>query len=485
MQQKIKEIELILEQYQVEMQQNLCKLLQIESVLAEAGESCPFGVEIGRALDFVLGLAAGWGFVCENDHGYVGLVDWGSSDFQIGVLTHIDVVPAGSGWQTDPFCPRIIDGRIVARGAIDDKGPLMAVLYAFRAIKESGVALPVTLRHIIGTNEENGSQCLAYFLKHHTPPAISFSPDAEFPLIHGEKGILQCALLPDLTKAGETDGSSQVEDMILRWAKGGTAVNIIPDEAEACLKLTTRGKELFLQAYNQFEDKDGIAYDEKNGEVLVHAIGQAAHGSLPDSGYNAVALLLRFLSCLPLSGANGKYCRDIAHLMAYANDGGGLDMKLSDEYSCLTAAITMLNIKEIAVKDQESYAMMDMRFPVSMAGESIINKLHAGTAAYNIVLGKCLLKEPHFLPVHHPLVRQLLMVYKNITGDDSPPLVIGGGTYAREMKNSVAFGPVFPGEVSLAHHKGESISCENLLKLAKIYAVALCLLADMPKELFL
>ena len=96
-----------------------------------------------------------------------------------------------SNWKSDPFTAEIRDGRIYGRGAIDDKGPAVAVLYALRAIRESGIPLRKNVRFLLGCNEENGSTDLEYYMARHAMPPQVFTPDGSYPIIHLEKGMLR------------------------------------------------------------------------------------------------------------------------------------------------------------------------------------------------------------------------------------------------------------------------------------------------------
>ena len=129
------------------------------------------------------------GLFTRNCEGYAGYADLpGKSEKQIALITHLDVVPEGSGWTGDPFCMTLRDGFAVGRGTADDKGPAVITLYAAKFFKEQGVKLPYTLRVLFGTNEETGMQDVDYYLAHYPQPAFCFSPDARFPVGYAEKG---------------------------------------------------------------------------------------------------------------------------------------------------------------------------------------------------------------------------------------------------------------------------------------------------------
>ncbi|WP_158167999.1 M20 family metallopeptidase [Mycolicibacterium smegmatis] len=77
------------------------------------------------------------------------------------MLGHTDVVPAGTGWTTDPFGGVLRDGRIYGRGTSDMKGGLAAALAAMAALRGAGLSGPVELAALVD-EEENGKGIRAY-----------------------------------------------------------------------------------------------------------------------------------------------------------------------------------------------------------------------------------------------------------------------------------------------------------------------------------
>jgi len=81
---------------------------------------------------------------------------------------HYDVQPAkmADGWSADPFEPGVVDGKIIARGAADDKGPMMMVLSAIELLNELG-SLPVNFKVIVEGEEEASGDAIFKFVESH------------------------------------------------------------------------------------------------------------------------------------------------------------------------------------------------------------------------------------------------------------------------------------------------------------------------------
>ena len=130
------------------------------------------------------------GFVTLDDQGYAGHIDIGNHSEYFGILGHLDVVPVNKvGWDSDPFEVVIKDGKLFGRGVADDKGPLIAGYYAAKIIHDLNLPVKKTIRVIFGCDEERGSSCVRHYFENHEYPSMGFTPDAEFPVVYGEKGM--------------------------------------------------------------------------------------------------------------------------------------------------------------------------------------------------------------------------------------------------------------------------------------------------------
>jgi len=463
-------IQKLIEEQQEAIIDLLTQWVAIESVKQPPEPGAPFGPALRRMLDKALADAADMGFTVRDWDGYVGDVTLGDcpEEETVAILAHIDVVPAGEGWSRPPFGALLEDGRLYARGAIDDKGPMVAVLYAMRAVKEAGLPLKRPVRHIIGADEECDFRCVEYYLRHESQPAFGFVPDADFPLVFAEKGISHFRVFRSPAAPAE-DG-----DLELLSLRGGSVVNAVPAQAAARLKVNSTGRAGLERALAAFAQKERLSLRWEGETLKISAEGRAAHASVPEDGLNAVALLLNFLNGLTIVPAEAAlFIRALYQLFGGESSGFGAGVAASDEMSGpLTLSLDLIEMGE-----GKAEAKLDMRYPVTAEFPALWQKLKAACAAQGLQAEAEQHKEPLFTERESPLARTLLRVYREITGDASPPLAVGGGTYSRAMKNFVAFGPLFPGKEKRAHRADEYIETEELLLLTKIYAEAIYQLA--------
>jgi succinyl-diaminopimelate desuccinylase len=452
-----------IDEYFDELVKNLQEFIKIPSVLDEEkmDESFPFGPKIDEALRWILKKGEELGLKTKNVDGYAGYVEIGNGPEMVGILGHIDVVPAGTGWSVDPFEGQIKEGKLYGRGSIDDKGPTLAVLYALKAIEDSHLPVSKRARFIIGTDEETGARCIKHYLEKEEQPVCGFSPDAEFPIIYAEKGILRFELIKNFD---DSPGS----EVILKKIRGGTRVNVVPDYAEAVIEGVDDQK---IESKIREHGLAGKIYIEKSLEgVILKAKGISAHASYPGDGENAIQILLNFLTLIDFGGKEAKTFIDaVAGRLKMESDGKTLGISCSDEIS---GALT-INLGVADFYEKRGSLKFDIRYPVTEDGNDIIANLKK---AFDD-LGAEFLINQHKLPLYvepeNGFIKKLQGVYKEMTGDEPKLLSIGGGTYCRNVKNTVSFGPVFPGQKELAHQKDEYIALEDLRRIAKIYVQAI------------
>ncbi|MEW9095942.1 MAG: dipeptidase PepV [Clostridiaceae bacterium] len=443
------------------------EILRIKSIEDESKEGMPFGEGVSKALEYALSLSKKMGFETKNLDGYIGYAEYGEGEDYIAVLGHLDVVPEGDGWKYPPYGAEIHEGKIYARGALDDKGPIIAALYGLKAIKDIGLPLSKRVRIIFGTNEETGSGEMKYYLKHEKPPVAGFTPDAMYPLIFAEKGILSFNLTKEL-KVLET------EDFSIKYIKGGQRVNMVPDYCE--VGIWSREKDVIIKAldkFKQFNDYNLTAHI-KSDMLVIKCIGISAHGSTPELGVNAIMQMFKFLETLPICKA------DIFDFIKFMNDkigcetnGKSLGVHLKDEDS----GELSFNVGTVELKDEKIVVRINIRYPVSFKMEDVVGPMEKVLKDREITMEDISHQKPLYFPKDHPLIKTLLSVYSEQTGDNREPIAIGGGTYAKEMPNIVAFGPIFPGKPDLDHQANEYIEIEDLIINTKIYAHAIYELA--------
>ena len=414
--------------------ESLKQLCSIESVAGvDIGENAPYGKGSAEALDFMLSLCESFGFrtKCCADH-RCGWAEIGEGEEIVGILGHLDVVPAGTGWDYPAYGLTEDGDRIYGRGVVDDKGPTMACVYAMKDLLDSGVKLDRRVRIVFGQSEETGVwDDMEYYKANEEPITFGFTPDADFPAIYGEKRILCFDL-----KLSDADG------LVIN---GGSASNMVADRCSASVT------------------RDGTVTEWETS-------GRAAHASTPEDGVNAISALMEKLGeVIPAHPFVSFYRKYIG----LAFNGENMGCALADEQS---GALTM-NVGMVRTDDSGITLTVDVREPVTFSDRAVLDPVEAAAAEYGLRVVVTENTPAVYMDKNGPVITKLLEVYRAETGDLSEPTVIGGGTYARAMDNIVAFGPMQPGRELTEHQKNEYILKEDLLLVRKIYRNAICALA--------
>ena len=445
--------------------------IQIKSVkdVEHAAPGAPFGPGIKDALEWTLALGEKFGFSVKNVEGYAGHIEMGTGEL-LGILGHIDVVPEGDGWSVPPYSGTIKDGKILGRGALDDKGPSLTALFAMKAIKDAGIPLNMRVRLILGTDEESGWADMDYYLKKEEVPQIGFAPDAEFPVIHAEKGILHLELSQSYTKPFTH----------LVRVQGGERANIVPDVCEVTVKGITG--EIITNKLKEFSFPKGVSAklgsSTTDQETKLTFRGVGAHGSLPQNGKNAVLYACQFLQTLPLDAEEQHILDFILTHPGTGFYGEGFGIALSDEPSGKLS----LNLGILELTSDYVRFVIDIRYPVTFKRDDIYLPIEKIAKTEKLSLKVLTHQEAHHVPKDSALVQSLLKAYADVTGLEPFAFAIGGGTYAKALPQGVAFGPVFPGEPDGIHCPDEYISIEKLLITTKVYAQAILNLAADPEN---
>ncbi|WP_456277942.1 dipeptidase PepV [Bacillus sp. AK128] len=439
--------------------------LQIESILDEEtkGDHSPFGSGIDQALQFLLQKGSNDGFTVKNVDGYAGHIEFGEGEELVGVLCHIDVVPPGDGWTSPPFSAEIRDGKIFARGALDDKGPTMAAYYALKIVKELNIDVNKRIRIIIGTDEESNWQCVEHYFKKEEMPNLGFAPDADFPIIYAEKGILDCVLKQESTS--QTGESTYT----LHSFNSGRRLNMVPDLALATIQ---GNPSVIKEKYEEFLRKSELTGSAEVTESAIELklVGVSAHGMEPRNGTNAGTKLIQFLAELDFDTQGHSFLRAGNTYFAEDSRGNALDVTSSDEISGdLTINVGTISYDLI---EGGSYGL-NIRYPVTNKSDSTISTIKEKLAPFGFSVASISDSKPHHVNKEHELVKTLQRVYTEQTGEEASLLSIGGGTYARSLEVGVAFGPLFPGRPDIAHQKDEYIEIDDLVRATALYAQAI------------
>ena len=431
--------------------------IQIPSIQAEDDSGYPYGEQVHRCLHYVLDAARALGFRVHNMDEQVGWCEYGEGEEMVAVLSHLDVVPEGDGWTVPPYGGDVIDGKLYGRGSMDDKGPAMCALYGLLAIKEAGLPLKRRIRLIFGLNEETGSYDMKYYTSHGGEiPVMGITPDGEYPVINGEKGLVTEFFTKDLDQTGPI----RLEEL-----SGGAAHNIVP--AHACAVLSCP-RETAEKIAGRRAGKVTCTLTETG--VRVEAEGVGAHGGSPEEGENAIGRLMLFLSALPLEGGFKEMADMLAGTLGMEYDGASLGIKMADG---LSGPLTM-NLGVIRKEGERVTVKLNYRYPVTRRFEECGPQVRAAFEAAGFRQSYILHKPALYMPEDSPLVSKLMKVYTGYTGDHkSVPLCIGGGTYAKMIPNTLAFGPIFPGDEVREHKPDEFMEVSRLLDNTKLLASAM------------
>ena len=449
--------DIITEQYHAPLLENLKKFVAINSVYDEesVSKTDPFGKGVSSALTFIANLAEQDGFKVNNYANKVVEIISGEGK-NITILAHADVVPEGTGWDQDPFAVVDHGDRLTGRGVADDKGPLLAAYYAMKAVRDNHLQGDYQVRFIVGGNEERGSAGVEYYF--HTlkksQPDLGFSPDAEYPLIFAEKGIINFEVKKKLTLKH------------VHSIHGGVANNSVIERCEVVLDYDHE----FVKYLDDHKYNVTCEREENLLKVIFH--GKAAHGSTPEQGFNAgmaaIDALAKYFTNKDLLQLNAAY----SNLQGYGLEAFGTSEEMGHN---------TLNVGLINWEGKELSLIVNFRYVDTVKGDDMKYTIKEHSKPFTVnFLGE---SKMLFYPKESVLIQTLLKAYQDETGDlKSQPKAIGGGTYAKEADNVVAFGAEFPGWNSKMHSVGEQIKKADLFKSISIYANAIVALGKKLED---
>lgn len=460
----LQEIDSFIERNEKDILRDMAELVSKRSVKAPAEKGAPFGPGARSALDVGLSIAERLGFSVDDGDGYVG---WGEvkgeREEYIGIISHLDVVPEGEGWNSDPYVLTEREGWLIGRGISDNKGAAVISLYAAAFLARSGVPLKYGMRVMMGCDEESGMHDVPYYLSHNPEPIFCFTPDVDFPVSIGEKGI----------HSGGLFASSPVFTTISSFS-AGIASNAIPGRASCVVR--ANGK--------SFKEAKGVTVTpQDDGSFLVEALGVGGHAAHPDGKVNAIGILTDFLLDNEIGNAEERLFLELLHKIHANAYGEGLGIACTGEQLGQLTSIGGIISQEGAVIRQD----MNIRYPERITGREISERLSklAATHGASFVGGE--VDEPFYISPDSPAIRVLLSTYSEISGRKAEPYTMFGGTYARRFKNAVGFGPgddhtPRPAFVASDHAPNEASYIPSLKEALKIFIVALSRLQELPPE---
>lgn len=405
-----------------EIIEDLSEIMSIESYYSEPQPGKPFGEGSAKALAWGAKKGRELGLKVHNFDNYAISMTYGENPI-LGILSHLDVVPATrEGWTHEPFACTVDNGYIYGRGAIDDKGPSVAVLWAVKALQELNVPLTKGFRVIFGGNEEQGCEDIAYYEKQEAFPPMVFTPDGSFPVLNCEKGMVHLNFSAPYSGLEIT---------------AGTVINAIPD----CCKVT----------------------DPISGHCEIYK-GKPSHGSRPENGDNAIT---KFLA---EQKYEDKLLKELAKLFVHGEyDGKSCGLGFADEVSgTMTCALTLLNTSEGRL-----CGGVDIRFPCDRTYAEISGIITNALIKAGFTIDECSGMEPHYVSDSSEFVQTLLQVYEDVKGERGEPIAEGGITYVHNTEGGVAFGAEFPWEDNHMHGTDERISIETFKYNLSMYANAI------------
>lgn len=451
--------------YQTAILNDLQKLVAINSASDEDHQSStfPLGPGPAKALQQVLAFGERDGFITKNIDNLGGHIEYGQGAQILGIFAHMDTVPAGEGWDSDPFLLTQVDDKLFGRGTLDDKGPALAAYYALKILKDQNFHPQKTIRLIFGTDEENQWRGIDRYLEVEPLPDLGFSPDGEFPVINGEKGIASY----ELQFAPQTSEGEQ----ILISFHSGLRPNMVPQSATCQIQTLDSSK--IVNAFNQYLKQNPKLQGNaliQDQIVTLKLIGQGSHAMEPENGLNAATFLANLLINFPLDQPGHEFIQAIVdnfHL-----DFLGQRVGINHQDQTMGALSQSPDIFEYQL-NQGGKIVVNVRYPKGITADKIAAQYQAAIPKATVQLAAHS-QEPHYVEAHDTLVKELLTAYQNQTDDyQSKPMTVGGGTYGRLLKRGVAFGALMPGAANVMHQANEYITLDNLLTATAIYADAL------------
>lgn len=443
-------------QYKQILEENLNTikdLLSIKSIYDETSVSVdtPYGKGVKDALLFMKELAIKDGFIVNEYNNEVITISYVNKDNRIDIASHIDVVAVNDDWSINPFSPIIKDGKLYGRGTSDMKVPAFLTYIALKMLKKNCPNPKNEIRIVLGSDEERTMNDMRMYYSNVTKPLFAFSPDGVFPMGIGEKGALMWTL------SGKYNG-------IIDYLDGGVQCNVVPPICKIVLK-----NNIYTKKINEYIKKHNIDATtiEENNKTIIITNGIAVHSSRSYMGRNAIIETLKILKDI---------CNDelSTNLVSIFEDcyGGGVNSKISTNYEdCLT-----INLGRLIIKDNKVSGQVDGRYPITINSKELTEK----------VKGRCIIDVsldyddlPTLCEINDPYVKCLLDTYKEVTNDDTKPIISGGVSYSKVFKHCVTFGPSKLNKPMMAHQKDEYIEIQDCIEALEIYYKAMYKLANM------
>lgn len=466
-----------LEAYKDEMIKTLGESVSKQSVnstpvKAEDGKVMPYGIGVHDALIHMLGKGKELGFEVYNDDNYAGHIEFSTentdkSNGYFGIVGHLDVVPVATGWETDPFEMTLKDGFLFGRGTSDDKGPVVACLYALKALKDEGLEPKIPIRIVLGLDEETGESSAEHYTEGQGHPCMGFTPDANFPLVNGELGILVFDI------AQKFSSKPAKNELRLTKLEAGVAHNSVPEKARAVISGGKANYDELSDKVKSYAEESGydISSKRQGASLVIESQGMAAHGAHPELGLNAASIMFEFL------GRIGFANEELNDFISFYNEHIGFNLhgeKIGCDFSDEKSGSLIFNVGMVNINEEIATVTVGIRFPVTYTEEDVLSGIQQTIESGVIGIVTRSVQLPIYREPEDEMVVAYMEAYKEISGEASAePMVIGGGTYAKMFDNILAFGGQFPDDEDTMHQANEKLSIESFMKMAHIYAKAI------------
>ncbi|WP_125605429.1 Sapep family Mn(2+)-dependent dipeptidase [Lapidilactobacillus bayanensis] len=425
-------------QYEESFLSDLRQILRVPSVNGPKTFGAPFGIGPKRILEKVLDIARQMDFRTGQIDNCVGWAEYGPTEAEcpeyFAILGHLDVVDVEDDWQYDPFDLTRVDNFMYGRGVLDNKGPIMANLFALYLIKQQDIKLRQRVRIIFGTDEESGSRDIPHYLKKERAPYAGYTPDCKFPVVYGERGLLDVRVSMPITD----DSATQVKSL-----SGHFDRSYLPDNAQLIFA-------------------DG---------TVKHYHGKKAPSNAPEMAESVLPLIVTDLK--QLSGQIGEFGQWLAINLGSETTGQSLGIDFKDEAS----GALQLAFYDLTISKQEVACQLTCRYPITVTEEQLLQRLQQKLLS-TMTLTVNRSYPSQVTDKDTPLIKRLSAIYQADTGLDGTPVTTTGVTYARAMPNIFAFGPSFPGQKGIAHKGDEWLQFSDWRMMMQIYYDTLLSLND-------
>lgn len=427
------------------MIEELIKFVEIPSISNEREQ-------VAIALKHILALGENMGFTTKNLlDDQIGFIEMGTGEEVFGILSHVDVVGPGdeSIWDIPPFRGTLKEGKIYGRGTLDDKGAIIAVMYAMQAVLSLGLPLQKRVQLILGTQEEVEWTDMESYVNKFPLPDYGFTPDGSFPICNIEKGAMDIELIIPVNLPDTVAKHPSIQEIT-----AGKALNVVPGECQISIMLPDGSHE------------------------KLQILGRSVHSCQPEKGKNAIVLMgKKIKALLNETVIHSNNITDFLIMVGSRFDsvyGKALDLYSDNEYYNGEFVHRNTFSPTLAyTKNGYLHMSFNIRFPYGSQEEYLLQAFKKLAEEFNGRLGQTHRMPAVYVNKDRPFLKIFAQAYEKVTQVPNEFTLEYGGTYAKAIPNVVSWGPIFPGEEDTCHEENEYISVKGLVNNAKIFALAI------------